>query len=86
MESRELTKPQIQTDKPYVVCSVCGWLVPESDITMEFVGNYADFKQHTMGQWHLVVCEQCRLKLNEIENGGETAALMRMGQAGNDLL
>lgn len=79
MESRELSKPLIQTDKPHTMCSICGLLVPVEEITMEFDGIYTDYKKKAMGKWHFVVCEQCRLRLNEVNNGGETAALIRMG-------
>jgi len=85
-EQRQLMATDIDPTKKYVLCSICGWLVPEDDITMEFDGIYANYKGRNMGKWHLVVCEHCRLKLEEIERNGEQAALMRMGRTGGELL
>jgi hypothetical protein len=85
-EQRQLTAPEIDPTKRYIMCSICGWLVPEDEITLEFDGLYANYKNRSIGNWHLTVCEHCRLKLEEIEQQGEQAALMRMGKTGVELL
>lgn len=86
MSDRQLTKPDIDPNKNYVMCSICGWLVPEDDITLEFDGLYADYTKHSMGKWHMIVCSHCQQRLDEIEKQGEHGALMRMGKAGAESL
>ena len=85
-EQRQLMAPEIDPTKKYTLCSICGWLVPDDEITMEFDGIYTNYRDRSMGRWHLTVCEHCRLKLEEIESRGEQAALMRMGKTGEGML
>ena len=85
-EQRQQTAPEIDPTKKYTLCSICGWLVPDDEITMEFDGLYVNYRGRSMGNWHLTVCEHCRLKLEEIEQQGEQSALMRMGKTGVELL
>ena len=37
-EERISAQLPIDPDKKYIMCSICGWLVPEEEITMEFDG------------------------------------------------
>lgn len=85
-QERLLATPDIDSSKRYIMCSICGWLVPDDEITMEFDGIYTNYRYRIMGRWHLTVCEHCRLKLEEIESKGEQAALMRMGKTGEGML
>lgn len=86
MEQEQIKRAIETKEEPYVVCSICGFLVKDSRVTLEFEAVYTDYKKHTMGQWHLVVCEDCAQKLNEIEQRGEEGALQRMKKIGMEHL
>jgi hypothetical protein len=86
LQERIIKDKPMQENTPYILCSICGWLVPLEDVTMEVEGVYADYKKGSMGQWHLIVCEHCRMKLNEIVDGGDEGALARMGRLGTEHL